>query len=121
MFDYEKRGEQPISHTEFLLRLLRSAAIALGLVGVSLGAGMLGYRTLEGMSWTDSFLNASMLLGGMGPVDPMKTEAGKIFAGAYALFSGLVFLVLAGLLFGPVAHRLLHQFHYDTDQKDGES
>src|SRR6187549_2040547 len=106
MFDYEKRGEKPISHPEFLLRLLRSFSVAAALILAALGAGMLGYRYLENMPWTDAFLNASMILGGMGPVDPMKTETGKIFAGLYALYSGLAFLVLAGLLFGPVAHRL---------------
>ncbi|HEY8960916.1 MAG TPA: hypothetical protein VIM57_01845, partial [Luteolibacter sp.] len=74
-------------------------------------------HALEGLSWTDAFLNASMILGGMGPVDPMKTEAGKIFAGCYALFSGLAFIGLAGLLFMPLAHRLLHRFHYEDDEK----
>ena len=121
MFDYEKRGQKPISHAEFLLRLLRSFSVASALIMAALGAGMLGYHHFENLSWTDSFLNASMILGGMGPVDPMNTAAGKIFAGLYALFSGLAFLALAGLLFGPVAHRLLHQFHYDADQEDGGS
>ncbi len=78
---------------------------------------MVGYRFFEGLSWTDSFLNASMILGGMGPVDYMKNDGGKIFAGVYALYSGLAFLVVAGLLFGPVAHRILHSFHYDSDQE----
>lgn len=121
MFRYEKRGEKLISREAFLRRIGHSLAVIALLIGLSLGAGMLGYRCLEDLSWTDSFLNASMILGGMGPVNEMKTEAGKIFAGTYALYSGLAFLVLAGLLFGPVAHRLLHSFHYDADEEDSKS
>lgn len=121
MFRYEHREEKLISKAAFLRRLGHSFVVVGLLIGVSLGAGMLGYRYFEGFSWTDAFLNASMILGGMGPVDPMKTEAGKIFAGSYALYSGLAFLVLAGLLFGPVAHRILHSFHYESDREDGKS
>lgn len=116
MFRYEKRGEQLISRAAFLRRIGHSLLVIGLLIGFSLGIGMVGYRSLENLSWTDSFLNASMILGGMGPVNEMKTEAGKIFAGTYALYSGLAFLVLAGLLFGPVAHRVLHSFHYDSDE-----
>jgi hypothetical protein len=118
MFRYEKRHEALISKADFLRRLGHSFGVVGLLIGFSLGAGMAGYSIFEGLSWTDSFLNASMILGGMGPVDPMKTEAGKIFAGAYALYSGLAFLVLAGLLFGPVAHRILHSFHYSSEEGD---
>ncbi|RYD46742.1 MAG: hypothetical protein EOP85_06835 [Verrucomicrobiaceae bacterium] len=121
MFRYEKRGEKLISRAAFLRRIGHSLFVIVILIGLSLLTGMIGYRTLEGLSWTDSFLNASMILGGMGPVDPMKTEAGKIFSGTYALYSGLAFLVLAGLLFGPVAHRLLHSFHYDDQDEDTKS
>ena len=121
MFRYEKREEELISKAEFLRRLGHSFLVVGILIGVSLGVGMLGYRSFEGLAWVDSFLNASMILGGMGPVDPMKTEAGKIFAGAYALYSGLAFLVLAGLLFAPVAHRILHSFHYESDQEREKS
>jgi len=121
MFHYEHREEKLISKAAFLRRLGHSFGVGGLLVGASLGFGMMGYRCLEGLSWTDSFLNASMILGGMGPVDPMKTECGKIFAGFYALYSGLAFLVLAGLLFGPVAHRVLHNFHYGADREDGNS
>ncbi len=120
MFRYENRDQTLISKAAFIGRLLHSVSIVCLIIGVALGAGMLGYRYLENMSWTDSFLNASMILGGMGPVDPMKTDAGKIFAGLYALFSGLAFLVMAGFLFGPIAHRILHSFHYDADQEDGK-
>ena len=116
MFRYEKRGQKPIPKSDFYRRLLRTFMVILWLVGVSLGIGILGYHLIEGMDWLDSFLNASMILGGMGPVDPMKTDAGKFFAGCYALYSGLAFLVLAGLLFAPVAHRILHRFHYEQEE-----
>ncbi len=118
MFRYENRGEELITKAVFIGRLLHSIFVVILFIGVALVAGMLGYRELEGMSWVDSFLNASMILGGMGPVDAMKTEGGKIFAGTYALFSGLAFLVMAGFLFGPIAHRILHSFHYDADEEE---
>jgi len=118
MFRYEHRNEQPLTKSAFFSRLLRTAGVAGLLIGLALLVGMAGYHWLESMPWVDSFLNASMILGGMGPVDPMKTEAGKIFAGCYALFSGLAFLALAGLMFGPIAHRLLHRFHYEADQEE---
>ena len=121
MFRYEHRKEKPISKAAFLRRLGHSFFVVCLLIGMSLGLGMLGYSYFESLSWTDSFLNAAMILGGMGPVDAMKTEAGKIFAGAYALYSGLAFLVLAGLLFGPVAHRILHSFHYVSEQEQEKS
>jgi hypothetical protein len=120
MFDYEHREERLISRAAFLRRLGHSLFVGGWLIGASLGGGILGYRCFEQLSWTDSFLNASMILGGMGPVDPMKSEAGKIFAGVYALYSGLAFLVLAGLLFAPVAHRVLHSFHYGPDGEEEE-
>jgi uncharacterized membrane protein len=118
MFRYENRSDALISKAEFLRRIGHSLLVVLILVGVSLLVGMLGYRGFEGYSWTDSFMNASMILGGMGPVNPVTTDAGKFFAGAYALYSGLAFLVLAGFLFAPIAHRILHSFHYDADQED---
>ena len=121
MFRYESRKEALISKAAFLRRLRHSFLVVLLLIGVSLGVGMLGYWYFEKLSLTDSFLNASMILGGMGPVDAMKSQGGKIFAGFYALYSGLAFLVLAGLLFGPIAHRILHSFHYDADQEDDKS
>ncbi len=79
---------------------------------------MIGYHEFEDMNWTDSFLNAAMILGGMGPVVELCTEEGKIFAGLYALFSGLVFLVAAGLFFSPSVHRLLHKFHFDAEESN---
>lgn len=120
MFRYENRDDKLITRFAFIARLLHSLFVVCLFISVALGAGMLGYRSLEGMSWTDSFLNAAMILGGMGPVDAMKSEGGKIFAGIYALFSGLAFLVMAGFLFGPMAHRILHSFHYDADQEESQ-
>lgn len=114
--DFEGRLELPLSRRAFLSRMIRFGFIAIGVVVGSLLVGILGYRWAEGMSWLDAYLNAAMILGGMGPVDPLHTTAGKLFAGAYSLFSGIIFLVVAGLLFAPLAHRLLHIFHYgETD------
>jgi hypothetical protein len=116
MIDYEHRRERPISRSRFIQRLFRRAGFAALFIGGALGIGIVGYHQLEQLSWTDSFLNASMILGGMGPVNEMKTDAGKIFAGSYALFSGLVFIAVTGMLLTPFAHRLLHRFHYDSDK-----
>lgn len=79
----------------------------------SIAIGMAGYTYYEHLAWRDAFLNTAMLLGGMGPVDPPRTNGGKLFAGLYALYAGLVFLITAALLFTPVLHRLLHKFHWD--------
>lgn len=116
LLHFEHRGERPLSRRLFVTRLLRCAAIATGITGTALGIGIAGYHWIGGLGWVDSFLNASMILGGMGPVDPMTTTAGKIFSGTYALFSGLAFIGLAGFLFAPIAHRVLHRFHYDDDE-----
>ena len=115
---YEHRSEALISHGAFLRRLANHGFVALGLVASSLGIGMLGYHLLEGLSWLDALVNASMLLGGMGPVDALHTPAGKLFASFYALYAGLVFLVVAGVLFVPVFHRILHRFHIDDADGD---
>jgi hypothetical protein len=87
-------------------------------VVVSLGAGMIGYHGLERLSWLDAFLNAAMLLGGMGPVNAPATEGGKVFAGLYALYCGLVVLIVAGIILAPVAHRILHRFHLEEEERD---
>ena len=89
--------------------------MAVGVLFGSLLLGMAGYAYFEGMAWRDAFLNAAMLLGGMGPVDKLRTEGGKLFAGVYALYAGMVFLVVAGLILAPVVHRLLHKYHWDAD------
>ena len=88
-------------------------ALAAALVGVSLLVGMWGYEHYEHLPWRDAFLNTAMLLGGMGPVDPLHSNGGKVFAGLFALYSGMVFLVVAGLLLVPVIHRIAHLFHFE--------
>lgn len=90
-------------------------AVATALVLGSLLIGMAGYAHYEGLAWRDAFLNAAMLLGGMGPVEAPRTAGGKLFAGLYALYAGLVFLVAVGIVLAPVVHRLLHKFHWDAD------
>lgn len=97
-----------------MVRLAHSGTIALALIAVSLAIGMVGYHQLEGLSWIDAFLNASMLLGGMGPVTTPVTPAGKLFAGFYALYCGLAVILVAGVMLAPVAHRLLHRFHVES-------
>ncbi len=110
---YETRKQPLITRAKFARRLFTHALVALGLLVASLGAGMLGYAEFEHLSWIDAFLNASMLLGGMGPVNTPQTEAGKLFAGLYALYAGLVFIAIAALLLTPIFHRALHKFHWD--------
>lgn len=109
---YERRHQPLISRARFVRRVVFHLLLALGLVLSSLAAGMVGYICFEQLPWVDAFLNSAMLLGGMGPVDPPRTEGGKLFAGLYALYAGLVFLVTAALMAGPVLHRLLHRFHW---------
>lgn len=99
--------------------MLIHSAISTGLLGVSLLAGVWGYQHFEGLPWRDAFLNAAMLLGGMGPVDTELSESGKVFAGIYALYAGLVVIAVAGLLLGPSVHRLMHHVHWD-DPRQGE-
>ncbi len=108
---YEHRTHPLLSRAKFLRRVGRHFGIALIVIGLALGIGVAGYHWLGALSWVDSLLNASMILGGMGPVDPLKSDAAKIFASVYALFSGLAFIGIAGLMLGPFAHRLLHRFH----------
>lgn len=97
--------------------MARHLAAAAGLVLISLIVGMIGYSWLEDLSWLDAFLNAAMLLGGMGPVHSPQTPGGKLFAGLYALYCGLVFLVVTGMVLAPVVHRVLHKFHWDEGER----
>lgn len=101
----------------FVRKLARNILIAAVLLAASLFGGMVGYRVTEDMGWLDAFLNASMILGGMGPVDALRTLAGKLFAGCYAIFSGVVFLSMAALILAPVVHRFLHRLHLDIEQE----
>lgn len=113
---FEHSAQPVISTWRFVARLARSSGIALSLIGVSLLIGMVGYHALEGLGWIDAFLNASMLLGGMGPVNAPASYGGKLFAGLYALYCGLIVIVVAGVLLAPVAHRFLHKFHVRRSQ-----
>jgi hypothetical protein len=112
---YETRYEPLLPMRLFVRRVLVHALIALSVIVGSLAIGILGYHGFERLSWLDSLLNASMILGGMGPVNELHTVAGKWFASFYALFSGMIFLVVAGVLIAPIAHRLLHHLHLVPD------
>ena len=112
---YESKKQALLARPQFARRLLGHFAAAAVLLSASLACGMLGYVTFERLSWLDAFLNASMLLGGMGPVNSPQTGAGKLFAGLYALYAGLVFIVTAALLFTPILHRVMHRFHWDDE------
>jgi hypothetical protein len=111
---YESRRHQPIPRAAFVSRLLVHVGAAVAVLALSLALGMLGYARLEHLSAVDAFLDAAMLLGGMGPIHVPVTTAGKLFAGGFALYAGLVFIVVTALILTPVAHRMLHQFHWDS-------
>jgi hypothetical protein len=110
---YEHRTQPPLSRRLFLRRLLRHGGYASILIALSMAIGTGGYMIFAGTSAVDGFLNAAMLLGGMGPVGELTTTSGKIFAALFALYSGLIFLVIAGLMLAPVFHRVLHRFHWE--------
>ena len=112
---FEKRGHPMASRKVFSRRLLRSGLLAFGTIVVALAIGMTGYMGFEAMGVIDAFANAAMILSGMGPLTPLLTDGGKIFAGLYAIFSGLLIFVVAGLMLAPVFHRILHSFHVDDD------
>jgi hypothetical protein len=114
---YESKHQPLISRRDFARRLARNFAAALVLISVSLFGGMVGYRYLEGMAWIDAFANASMILSGMGPLGTLQTWGGKLFAGFYALYSGLALVLATGIVFAPVVHRMLHRFHLDDDKR----
>ncbi len=114
---YEHRTEPLLPRRKFLRRLAMHGLAAGGVVAVSLSLGILGYHFLAGLSWIDALLNASMILTGEGPVDPMRTATAKLFASFYALFSGVVFLAIWSILVVPVAHRLLHKLHLEGKER----
>ena len=109
---YEVKHQHLLSRAAFVRRVLLHLSVAIVVVAVSLAIGVLGYHNLEHLSFIDAFLNSSMLLGGMGPVDLPHTDAGKIFAALYALYSGIVFLLASTILVAPFLHRLLHRLHW---------
>jgi hypothetical protein len=114
---YESIHHSVASPAVFAGRVLRHAGAAIAIVSGSLAIGVLGYHSIEHLPWIDALLNASMLMGGMGPVDVLRTNAGKLFASFYALYCGLVLLVAAGILFAPILHRLMHRFHVEGESR----
>jgi hypothetical protein len=110
---YEDRHTPPLPPRRFVRRMADHVALAAVLVFVSLLVGMCGYEHYEHLPWRDAFVNTAMLLGGMGPVDPLRSNGGKVFAGIFALYAGGVFLVVAGLFLVPVIHRIAHLFHFE--------
>ena len=113
---YESKTHTPIPRRHFVKRVLLHVAAALTLLLLSIMLGMAGYMYFEQLPWRDAFLNTAMLLGGMGPVDAPRTDEGKLFAGLFALYAGLVFLVAVALVFAPVVHRVMHKFHWEQDR-----
>ena len=110
---YEPRNHPLLSRARFARRVARHTSLALVFIAIALGIGIFGYHFIGHLSWIDSLLNASMILGGMGPVDQLQSSAAKLFASFYALFSGLAFIGIASLMVAPFAHRLLHRFHVE--------
>ena len=114
---YERRHHPVIPREEFRRRMLRHACLAVAVLLVALGIGVVGYHVTAGLSWIDSLLNAAMILSGMGPVDVLRDPGAKLFASFYALMSGVVFLGMASIVFAPMIHRLLHRFHIDDSDR----
>jgi len=117
-FQFEHHTEPLLPKKLYYIRLFNHFYLGAILIAASLFIGVLGYHLTEGLSWIDSLLNASMILGGMGPVDQLKTNSGKLFASFYALFSGIVFLVGAAVVLAPVVHRFIHKLHLDEKGKE---
>ena len=113
---FERRRQPLANRAVFLRRMASYLLLSSAIILFSLAIGILGYHFTEGLSWLDALLNASMILGGMGPVAPLMTDAGKLFASLYALFSGMILLVAAGVLIAPLFNRFLHHFHLEIDK-----
>jgi hypothetical protein len=112
---FERRHEKLAPISVFVKRIAASFVMAGILIVVALFIGITGYHWIAGFSWVDSLLEASMILGGMGAINPLTTTGAKIFAAGYALFSGLVFIAVMGVVLAPIIHRMLHKFHVDED------
>lgn len=112
---FERKNEKLASISVFARRMATSVGMATILIAVALSIGIIGYHRIAGFDWVDSTLEASMILGGMGPVNPLTTTEAKMFASGYALFSGLVFIAIMGIVLAPVTHRMLHKFHIDEE------
>jgi hypothetical protein len=115
---FERRTSPLLPRNLFYRRIRNYALLSFSILVAALGIGMAGYHFFENLNWVDAFVNAAMILSGMGPVSQLNTDAGKVFAGCYALFSGLVFITATSILLAPVAHRALHKFHLESGKKD---
>src|SRR5215831_4084271 len=115
---FERRHQRLISHRRFADRMLKAIALWCLLAAGGLVIGMAGYAAFEGMSLADAYVNAAMILAGMGPMGELKTTAGKVFAGSYAIFSGLLLIIATGFVLAPIFHRILHHFHVETHEQD---
>lgn len=115
---YEHVSQPLLPRADFVRRLIGHAGAAVLLIVGSLSVGVVGYAVLDDLPWIDAFVNASMILGGMGPVDPLKNDGAKLFAGLYALYSGVVFLISVGVFFAPLLHRILHRLHLQSLSDD---
>jgi len=113
---YERRHDKLAPRSVFIKRLIAALAVALGLILVALMVGIVGYHSIAGFNWVDSLLEASMILGGMGPIKELPSDGAKVFASIYALFSGIIFIGVMGIILSPVVHRIMHKFH--VDEKD---
>jgi len=118
---FERKGQRLAPLGVFIRRMVSSLGIALGMIAMALSIGMSGYHWIAGFNWIDSLLEASMILAGMGPVNPLATNAAKVFASLYALFSGLVFIGIMGVILTPAVHRLIHKFHLESNGVDSVS
>ncbi len=118
---FESKRDPLVPRPEFAKRVVRNFAVASTLIGLSLFGGMIGYHWTEGMEWIDSFANAAMILSGMGPLDPLKTWGGKLFAGLYALYSGLLLVLASGIVLAPIVHRMFHRFHLEVEHHHSSS
>ncbi len=113
---YEHRNDQLAPRSVFIKRVIAALAVALALILVALTIGISGYHFIAGFNWVDSLLEASMILGGMGPIKELPSDSAKVFASIYALFSGIIFIGVMGIILAPVVHRIMHKFH--VDEKD---
>ena len=118
---FEHRTTPLLPRKEYYRRIVRHAALGFTVIIVALGIGITGYHVFENLPWIDAFVNAAMILSGMGPVATLQTDGGKIFAGCYALFSGLALIAILGIIFAPVVHRSLHKFHLEDEERDKQS
>ena len=119
MFEHHQKHLLP--RKEYFRRIANHAVLGVGIIIVSLGIGMIGYHGFEKLGWIDAFVNAAMILSGMGPVATLNTDAGKIFAGCYAIYSGIALIGVLGIIFAPVVHRFLHKFHLEDKELDNDS